>query len=163
MFTESELNDVVDAALAELSAVPDEQLARARRWRSGTPGAPADPGVAAVQAIDVGDPAAALLRFKRGERGAAMDWAKEFVLRFVGEIRSRICATGDGTTANEAVGVTAKGAATALAAWLAGAFAISNPLAIGIAALVLMVVGGSLKGAFCGMSDRDLAKQLRRA
>jgi hypothetical protein len=163
MFTDAELDDLEQRAVAELSTIPDEQLARARKWRSAGQAESAAPGIAGLHSIEVGDPASALLRFKRGDRSGAMNWAKEFLLRFVDEIRCHICTSGLGERASEAVGVTAKGAASALAAWLVSTFAISNPIAIGIAALVLIVIGSSLKGAFCGMSNQELARELRSA
>lgn len=162
MFDETELRAVEDEALRQLGTVPVEQLAQARiRRRAGT--APDDPLAASLGRLGVGDPASALIHFRNGRRGPALAWARDFALRFASEIRVQICGAGTLEAAGKAADITAKGAATALASWLAGAFAVSNPIAVAVAALVLMVIGSAIKGAFCAMTSEDVIERLRAA
>jgi hypothetical protein len=80
-----------------------------------------------------------------------------FSLIFFKEIRDTVCGN-DAPKLTDIGGLTARGLATGLAAWLMGSFGLANPLALGIAATILLVLAGASRGAFCKMTEEDVLK-----
>jgi hypothetical protein len=83
-----------------------------------------------------------------------------FSLVFFHELRERICGK-EATKIGEVGGVTARGLATGVSAWLMGAFGLTNPIALGVAATILFVLSGATKGAFCKATEPEVRDALR--
>ena len=53
---------------------------------------------------------------------------------------------------------TSRGLATGLAAWLMNSFGLANPIALGMAATILVILGTASKKAFCKMTEDEVLK-----
>jgi hypothetical protein len=155
MFSEAELAELETFAHAELDRLPARVLTP-RRVRGPGPNQERSPLGKLPGA------GSALLAYRSGSRSIALAWARDFTIKFLAEIRDSICKPGESDSFSQAGGVTAKGAASAVAAWLSQAFGISNnPLAIGVATLVLLVIAKAARSAFCAASEEEILNQLR--
>jgi hypothetical protein len=101
-----------------------------------------------------------VIDFREHRRADALNWALGFATRFLGEIRQQICGHSSGDL-GQLAGITPKAAASAVAAWMVGAFGLTNPVAFAIATLVVLVLARALKAAFCTMSDADIRHAMR--
>lgn len=80
-------------------------------------------------------------------------WAIAFVTQFFTEVRDAICRD---EKAHSVEGLTARGAASAVAGWAVAALGLSNPIAFGIATLVVLVLGSALRSAFCTTTREEI-------
>lgn len=103
----------------------------------------------------------ALFDLRRGTVSAdGRGWAARFVATFLTEIRGAICGADPGHSVE---GLTARGAASAVAGWAVGALGLSNPIAFGIATLVVLVLGSALRTSFCRMTEPEIRASLTTA
>jgi hypothetical protein len=156
MFSETELAELETFAQGELNQLPTEALIP-RRVRGG-PESPQERS----QLGKLPSAGSALLAYRSGTRSIALAWARDFTLKFLAEIRHSICESREKNSLSQAGGITANGAASALAAWLSQAFAISNPVAIGVATLVLLVIAKAATSAFCAATAEEIVKRLQQ-
>jgi hypothetical protein len=146
MSFDSQMLEVEMEALRDLNSVSRDALIGGQATRAVGDGAPRS---------DVTDALGAVLDFKEHRRSDALDWAKGFVARFLTEIRAQICDSSKQGAAAEA-GISPKAAASAVAAWIVGAFGIANPIAFGMATLVVLVLARSLQSTFCAMTVEEV-------
>jgi hypothetical protein len=78
-----------------------------------------------------------------------------FVERFFYSVREMVC-TNEGAKSAKAVDLSAKGVATALASSLVSSLGVSSPIAIGVVAVSLIVIGTAAKSAFCQMTKSEI-------
>jgi hypothetical protein len=100
----------------------------------------------------------ALFDLRRGTVSVdGRSWATRFATTFLTEIRGAICGTDPG---HNVEGLTARGAASAIAGWVVGALGLSNPIAFGVATLVVLVLGSALHTSFCKMTEPEINASL---
>ena len=80
-------------------------------------------------------------------------WAYNFATLFFTEIRDAICRD---EKAHSVEGLTARGAASAVAGWAVSALGLSNPIAFGVATLIVLVLGSALRSAFCTATQEEI-------
>jgi len=94
--------------------------------------------------------------------GMPIKWAREFVIRFLAELRKQICSSKKNLEKRGgATEVTPQALASALAAWFAKVAEVPGPLAIGLGTLVILVVSQCGTDAFCSMTDGELEDLVR--
>jgi len=79
-----------------------------------------------------------------------------FLHHWFTEIRTIICEQEQLGAAAKTADLSNKTVATALAVWLTGIFGITSPVAIGLATLILLVLGQATKDAFCQMTQAQV-------
>jgi hypothetical protein len=87
------------------------------------------------------------MNFKSLTRGFIDDTVKE--------LRKRICSGRDKSA--DLSGLSAKGAAAALASSIAGQLGSHNPVMIGVIATMLVVIGKAAGASFCRMTDEEIS------
>lgn len=85
-----------------------------------------------------------------------------FILLFLSELRMLICKNTKAGRSTAKSQTTTEGIATGMAAWIATKFGVSDPVALGIAAAVLLSILYATKGAFCKMTDAEVEKSLKQ-
>ena len=135
-------------------AVPGDVIQEARGHRA--PGAPPSSDGAALRKVDPGA-GDALNDFQAGRKPQALSWAKRFAFRFAQQLQHAVCSGQDA----KAIGLSGTGVATAVAAWLGGMFGLSNPIALGVAGLVVLALGRATIDAFCIMTGDELKALLQ--
>jgi hypothetical protein len=88
--------------------------------------------------------------------------AREFIEQFLGEIREIICNKKRRTEASTLTNRKLSPLAASLSALVLGHFGVGEPVAIGIATYILIVVMEASKGAFCKTTDVEIVAQLRK-
>lgn len=91
---------------------------------------------------------------------AVASWTRKFLSYFYQELNNIICDKEQFESVTDAADISVKGIVTAIAAWIVKAFGIVQPLAIGIATAVLLVLFKATKGAFCKMSQEEVEQSL---
>jgi len=151
MSFDDELEGLEAEAYTVLKTVPREELTRQIAFRSGEAQSPPGEASAAIGAV---------IDFKEHRRADALEWARDFVFRFLSQIQAEICANPNHDL-GEVAGVTPQTAASAVAAWVVASFGVASPIAFAIATLVVLVLARALKGAFCGMADEEIKHALQ--
>lgn len=95
------------------------------------------------------------LRIETIHGGNPYAWVAGLVEAFFEEIRNIICENNELKRVTKTAEFSAKGVATALAAWLGQRLGFSEPFAIAGAAVVLLVLADATRGAFCKMTKRQ--------
>jgi hypothetical protein len=77
-------------------------------------------------------------------------YAMVFIKKFFGNIKAQICKPDD-----KVVKFTAGASVTTLSAWLLQEFGMLHPVAIGISAAIILIVGRAAKETFCSLNEND--------
>src|SRR5271170_5604301 len=151
MSFDDELEGLEAEAYTVLKTVPREELTRQIAFRSGDAQSPPGEASAAICAV---------IDFKEHRRADALEWAREFVFRFLSQIQAEIC-TNPNHDLGEVAGVTPKTAASAVAAWVVASFGVTSPIAFAIATLVVLVLARALRTAFCAMTEDEVRAAIK--
>jgi hypothetical protein len=177
MFSEEELEDLDDFAWRELGPVADEIFA-IRGAGGPSPRREREQEKKTAQLFRLEGSRNALFSYwvyleARSEKNkkpgfasrtnhlksVALVWAADFTIKFLKEVRNIICSDGTKTRYRKGAAV---GVATGLAAWLSQTFGITNPAAIGIAALIIHVVATAGRKAFCEMTEQEALSEITK-
>jgi hypothetical protein len=146
MAFDDQLEELEIEAYHQLSVVPHGDLRRELNERSSGSGPEHTVATDAIGAV---------IDFREHRRSDALGWARGFAARFLSEIRPQICAKSNRELSTLAE-ITPKTAASAVAAWIIGAFGVTNPVAFAMATLVVLVLARALKSTFCAMTEEEL-------
>ena len=110
----------------------------------------------ALRLAKEGKSAEDLFDFYSPHGGSPLVWVNGFFREFSAELKRIICDKKALGSIAKTAGYSAKAASTALAAWLMQVFGHPEPVAIGAAAVLLLILTEATKGAFCKMTDKEV-------
>jgi hypothetical protein len=84
------------------------------------------------------------------------DWVARFFREFGSELRRILCDKKSLSSLAKTAGYSAKAASTALAAWLMQVVGHPEPIAVGAAAVLMLILTEATHGAFCKMTDKEV-------
>ncbi len=91
----------------------------------------------------------------------ASEWGRQFVARFIGEIRKALCGeNSEFAKQQKEHGATPKAAAVALATTVMSQTGIDSPTALGAATFLLLVLAHATKKSLCTMTDAEVLKAI---
>jgi hypothetical protein len=91
----------------------------------------------------------------------AAEWGQKFIWQIMKELRKVICEKGHGGIDLSEYKSYPKALSVALAGVVMNAIGVKEPMALGIATLVLIALGNATKNAFCTMTDEEVAVALK--
>jgi hypothetical protein len=91
-----------------------------------------------------------------------VEWTRQFAFAWFEKIQEFLCDEDQLKQVGRTTDVSCKAAATGLAAWIVPALGITNPMAIGLAAAILLVLASTGHQAFCTMSKKEVLTELER-
>lgn len=87
-------------------------------------------------------------------------WSKRFVLVYLGEIQNYVCDVKESSAVSSVSGVSAPVLLSTLAAWITHTLGVSEPLAIGIANAILLVIISAGRDTFCKLTKSTFSVSL---
>lgn len=90
-------------------------------------------------------------------------WGVKFLKQFIKEIRLIICEKQKEKNAIDDYKHYPKAIIVAVSSSLMTALSITNPMVLGLATLILLVLSTATKNAFCNMTDEDVIKSVEKS
>jgi hypothetical protein len=94
--------------------------------------------------------------------GTPLELAQEFLKRYFEQIRKLICDDKKRKTLEKGSGVTRSSIPIAVSTWIMSHFGVTEPVALGLAAYISIVVFEASRGAFCEMTKEQIDETISR-
>ena len=104
------------------------------------------------------EPAGPPAGYVAGAFDSAAHVTRRFLYHWWEEIQAILCRDDHLGKAAQAADLSAKTVATSLAVWLTGTFGIVSPVAVGLATVILLVLGQASRNALCRMTRDEVVQ-----